>query len=186
MLPKKYRWLENEGAPKMLVVALSLIGTTEKVGKNNNPIIMSWAEEVGIKEIYVGDSMPWCGLAHAVVAKRAGKEYDLFGYGILRAKEWGTVWEKVSVPELGDTVVFARPGGYHVGLYCGEDATHYCVLGGNQGDVINGHRADAYGITWIAKSRLVAARRPKYINRPINVRRIFLTRSGEPVSDNEA
>jgi cell wall-associated NlpC family hydrolase len=85
--------------------------------------------------------------------------------------------EPISIPMLGDTLVFKRPGGGHVGIYVGEDSQCYHVMGGNQ--------SNAYGFTRIAKGRLVAARRPKYINQPENVRVIHLAATGA-ISKDEA
>ena len=66
----------------------------------------------------------------------------------------------------------------HVGLYVGEDAAAYHVLGGNQSDKVC--------ITRIAKNRLYAIRRPQFkIGQPRNVRQVFLESSGR-LSTNEA
>lgn len=176
MLPKGFEWLGKEPGPKMLLEALSLIGTKEGAGVKDNPVIMGWAREVGggIEKVYVADSIPWCGLFVAVVAKRAGKPPCAQP---LWARAWASWGEKSPRASLGDVLVFVRPGGGHVGLYIGEDATTYCVLGGNQGDAVS--------LTWIAKSRCVAARRSYKLKPPPNVRLIRLKRSGG-LSTNEA
>lgn len=82
-------------------------------------------------------------------------------------------------PMLGDVLVFARGRvSGHVGVYVGEDATAYHVIGGNQGDSVS--------IKRIARSRLLGARRcPWRVNQPSNVRRVQLAASGA-VSANEA
>ena len=67
-----YNWLKKESAPRMLLEALKLYGVTEKAGSGNNPEILSWAKETGLKQ-YTQDETPWCGLFMAVIAKRAGK-----------------------------------------------------------------------------------------------------------------
>lgn len=177
-IPSQYKWLENEGAPKVLVEALKLVGIREVVGQRHNPIILSWAEELGIRNIYTNDELPWCGLAMGYVALKAGKNIPLKGWDILRALKWAAFGTKVSQAKLGDVLIFQRPGGGHVGIYVGEDDTHYHVLGGNQSNM--------FGFTRIAKSRLAAIRRPEYnIGVPPNVRRVFLKPTGI-VSDNEA
>jgi len=176
-LPSKYQWLAKEGAPRMLVEALELYGTLETSGKKNNPTILAWAKEVGkdIQSVYTADSIPWCGLFMAVVAKRADKEWPK---SPLWALSWATFGKKVPEPMLGDVLVFTRQGGGHVGIYVGEDDTAYHVLGGNQSDKVS--------IARIAKSRLYTTRRPIYaIGQPLNVRKVILTSDGS-MSTNEA
>jgi cell wall-associated NlpC family hydrolase len=72
---------------------------------------------------------------------------------------------------LGDILTFKRNGGGHVGIYAGEDATHYHVLGGNQNNSVS--------VTRIAKSRLHQARRTAWkVAQPANVRKVFLEAKG--------
>jgi uncharacterized protein (TIGR02594 family) len=176
MLPSRYAWLAREPGPKMIVEALKLFGTMEKPGSANNPTIVAWAREVGgeVADVYKADSIPWCGLFMAVVAKRAGKEPPKHP---LWALSWSAFGAKTDMPALGDVLVFTRSGGGHVGLYVGEDASAYHVLGGNQ--------SDSVCITRIAKARLYAARRPLYRVEPANVRPIRLEATGA-LSLNEA
>ena len=142
-LPLQYAWLAKEGAPKMLVEALKLFGTLEAPGTKDNPVIMGWAKEVGLMKTYSHDSVPWCGLFMAVVAKRAGKTVV---DSPLWALSWADFGEHPTVPMLGDVMTFKRQGGGHVALYVGEDAHAYHVLGGNQ--------SDSVCITRIEKQRL--------------------------------
>jgi uncharacterized protein (TIGR02594 family) len=176
MLPSRYGWLAREPGPKMIVEALKLYGTLESPGSANNPNIVAWAKEVGgeVADAYKADSIPWCGLFMAVVAKRAGKEIPKHP---LWALSWSAFGAKTDAPALGDVLVFARNGGGHVGLYVGEDASAFHVLGGNQSDRVC--------ITRVAKSRLYAARRPLYRVQPANVRPIHLESTGA-LSLNEA
>jgi uncharacterized protein (TIGR02594 family) len=176
-LPEKYNWLEKETAPKMLVEALRHYGTLEHKGKGSNPNILAWAKEVGVNGWYADDDIPWCGLFVGVVVKRAG--YPIKS-DLLSALSWAKFGEAVPKGRemLWDILVFTRPGGGHVGFYVGENETAFLVYGGNQ--------ANAVGFTWIAKSRLFAARRPVYkIGEPNNVRKILLTETGE-LSQNES
>lgn len=177
-LPDKYKWLERENAPKMLVEALRHYGTLEKVGKGSNVNISGWAKEVGVSGWYTDDDIPWCGLFVGVVAKRAG--YAFSAAKLLAAKEWIN-WG-VPVPKeramLWDVLVFQRAGGGHVGFYVAENETAFLVYGGNQ--------SNAVGFAWIAKDRLLGVRRPLYkIGEPDNVRKILLDAKGE-LSKNEA
>lgn len=178
-LPQQYEWLLQEQGPKMLTEALKLYGTKEIVGRQHNPIILSWAKELGMAKMYTNDETAWCGLAHAIIAKRAGKIVPFKDYDFLRALKWASFGIEVQdkKPNLGDTLVFKREGGGHVGLYVGEDAEAYHVLGGNQ--------SNAYNITRISKNRLFAARRPAYDVLPSNVRVVKLAKAGM-LSKNEA
>lgn len=171
-LPKRYAWLAQEGAPRHLVKALELYGTTEIVGSQHNPVIMGWAKELKIS--YNSDEIPWCGLFMAIVMKRAERQVV---DSPLMAKAWLEFGVKADVPMLGDVLVFSRKGGGHVGLYVGEDKTHFYVLGGNQGNQVN--------VIKIARSRLAGIRRPPYNNPPRNIRRIYLV-VNEKTSNNEA
>jgi uncharacterized protein (TIGR02594 family) len=177
MLPVRYGWLAREPGPKMLIEALKLYGTIEAAGSKNNPTIIAWAAEVGgeVKDVYSADSIPWCGLFMAVVAKRAGKDAPLHPLWALSWSAWGA---KVDKPMLGDVLTFTRTGGGHVAMYVGEDAQSYYTLGGNQ--------ADSVCITRMPNARLYAARRPLYREQPANVRVVKLASDGSPLSKNEA
>ena len=176
-LPSRYAYLNDEKAPRILNEALALYGTREISGDRNNPVILSWAKEIGgwIGRFYTGDDIPWCGLFVAVCAARANFP---FGQKALSARAWSD-WGRLAVtPSLGDVLIFTRKGGGHVGFYVGEDETHYHVLGGNQKNEVN--------IIRISKARLLTARRCAWRYRqPMNVRPILLSADGE-VSQNEA
>jgi uncharacterized protein (TIGR02594 family) len=171
-LPKAYQWLQQEAAPRHLLKAVELYGTTESVGTANNPVIMGWARELGIQNIYTADSIPWCGLYTAIVMHRAGRP-------VVKDPLWALNWNKFGVavtsPLLGDVLTFTRKSGGHVGFYVGEDAGAYHVLGGNQGDKVC--------VTRIAKTRLSAIRRPAYTNPPQNLRKILLESNGTLSTD---
>lgn len=170
-LPINYAWLAKETGPKMLLEALNLYGVKEKVGESDNPEILSWAKELNLPQ-YTADSIPWCGLFVAIVAKRAGKP-------VVSNPLWAANWLKFGLsckPELGAVAVFSREGGNHVGLYVGEDQDCYHILGGNQ--------KDSVCISRLKKPRCRGFR-AQYRNKPVNVRQIFLKPEGE-VSFNEA
>jgi uncharacterized protein (TIGR02594 family) len=176
-LPDKYKWLEKEGAPKMLVEAIKHYGELEHTGKGSNPNILAWAKEVGVIGWYPDDDIPWCGLFVGMVVKRAG--YPIKS-DLLSALSWAKFGEEVTPGRemLWDILVFKRTGGGHVGFYVGETETAFLVFGGNQSNSVS--------FTWIAKNRLFAARRPIYkIGEPANVRKILLTQDGA-LSTNEA
>lgn len=175
-LPAQYKWLEKEAAPRMIVEAMKEYGTIEVEGNGNNPKIIAWGKEISqsIANIYKSDSVPWCGLFMALIAKRADK---VIPKDPLWALNWGTFGHYVECPMLGDVLVFTRNGGGHVSLYIGEDKTSYHCLGGNQ--------SDSVCITRIAKNRLYMARRPDYKIEPENVRVVSLSATGN-ISTNEA
>lgn len=173
-LPEKYAWLKSEPAPRMLVEALKLYGITEKAGDQDNPEILAWAKELNIPA-YIHDSIAWCGLFIAYVAKQAGK-------GVIKDPLWAANWSKwgtaQTVAMLGDVLLFRRPGGNHVAIYVGEDDVSYHVLGGNQGDKVS--------ITRILKTRCWSIRRSVFATgQPANVRVIRMTGTGA-ISTNES
>ena len=163
-----YEWLKSETAPRILVQAVKQLGVKEFVGKEHNPIILGWAKNLGLERIYTNDEIPWCGLFIAECCRVAGLE-------VVERPLWALNWNKfgnrVSDPMLGDVLTFKRNGGGHVGIYVGEDKTHYHVLGGNQANAVN--------VVRIAKSRLNQARRTAWkIAQPANVRKIYLEPKG--------
>lgn len=173
-----YSFLKKEKAPQILVQAYKLIGTKEIKGKEHSPIIMGWAKELGIEKVYTADEIAWCGLFMAYVAKKAGVDANITPREALWALNWNKYGTKQKTAMLGDVLTFTRNGGGHVGIYVGEDKTHYHVLGGNQSDMVN--------IMRIEKSRLSQIRRTKWkIGQPANVRVIQLQPNGE-ISTNEA
>lgn len=165
--PKGYEWLSAVGTlPKTISEAFKEYGTLETPGAGNNAKILGWAKEVGVDKTYSADSIPWCGLFVAVIAKRAGK-------AIVEAPLWAANWAKFGLPvsgrrkpSLGDVLVFHRPGGGHVAFYLGETPTHYLCLGGNQSDKVC--------IAGVPKARCVAVRRPTYNEQPASVKPYLL------------
>jgi uncharacterized protein (TIGR02594 family) len=168
-LPKQYHDLATYRAPRMLIAGLATYGTQEIVGAASNPIILSWAYEVGVDDVYTNDDIAWCGLWMAVVAKRSAW---VPVPNPLWARNWLRFGQPASVAMLGDILVFNRPGGGgHVGVYVGEDTVAYHVLGGNQQNTVN--------ITRIRKNRLLGVRRPKWRSKqPDEVKQIFRTAAG--------
>lgn len=164
--------LKRIEAPRMVREAMAMYGTTEVLGNGNNATILAWAKELGIK--YDSDSVPWCGLLMAVVAKRA--KWDVVK-SPLWALSWKNFGKKVDKALLGDVLVFKRNGGGHVGIYVGESTNYYYVLGGNQSDKVN--------IMRIAKRRCVSINRPPYKLMPATAIAYNYTDSGK-VSSNEA
>lgn len=158
-----------------LVVARALIGLREVPGPANNPKIMDMAKRLGAKILginYAADSVPWCGLFAAHCVNAVGLKPPPIA---VRARAW-EAWGIAVTPCVGAILVFSREGGGHVGFYVGEDATHFHVLGGNQGDQVS--------IVRIAKARRTACRWPAGV--PITGKPNRVTASGAAISTNEA
>lgn len=170
-----YAWLKKEKAPKILVEAVKHIGVKEIVGKKHNKTILEWAKALGLEKTYTNDEIPWCGLFVAYCCHAQGLQ-------VVKHPLWALNWNKygnvAKVPMLGDVLTFTRNGGGHVGIYVGEDATHYHVLGGNQNNSVN--------VARIAKNRLSQARRTAWkIAQPASVRVVHLEPKGI-ITTNEA
>lgn len=179
MIEGVFSFLNNAKSPRVIAEAMKLYGTKEIVGAKHNNVILNWAKEldryVGIP--YNADEIPWCGLFVGVCVLRAKfKPVNI----CVRASEWAKFGNPADKPSLGDILVFSRKGGGHVGFYVGENSTHYQVLGGNQGNMVN--------IMALSKSRLTAVRRcPWRIMQPRAVKPVIVSDiAGIEVSRNEA
>jgi uncharacterized protein (TIGR02594 family) len=165
--------------PVWMREARRFIGITEIPGSKSNTVIMGWAKKLGgwIASWYQNDDTPWCGLFIGnVIATTLPKEP-------LPANPLGALnWKRFGQPgriARGAILVFERSGGGHVGIYVGEDRTHYHVLGGNQDNAVS--------IARVKKGRLVdgGVRWPKTGEDPIGGA-VQLTASGAPASKSEA
>lgn len=177
-LPAAYKWLyDKQYAPLILKQAIALYGTVEIPGTKSNPVIMTWAEELGLKKVYSNDDIPWCGLFIAICALRAG-------WNPVDDPLWARNWAKFGKPvnyantkpgaaALGDILVFPRGSGGHVAFYVGEDKTHYHILGGNQSNKVC--------IIRQPKSPILAVRRCDWrISQPLDVKPVTLSSKGAP------
>lgn len=155
------------------------IGLTEIPGQKSNPTIMGWAKKLGgwIASWYQDDDTPWCGLfiANVIATTLPQEPLPSNPLGALNWKKFG-VEGRIA---RGVILVFERKGGGHVGIYVGEDRTHYHVLGGNQNNAVS--------ITRIEKKRLVpgGVRWPKTGEAAVGGA-VQLSASGAPVSKSEA
>lgn len=161
--PHPFEYLGSEPGPVILREALAHFALHEIVGPASNPTIMAWAKEVGAASYYHNDDTPWCALFIAHCAKVAGFALPS---DPLRALSWAKFGKPAAGGAmLGDVLVKSRDGGGHVGLYVGETATHYAVLGGNQGNQVC--------IAWFAKAAFSYVRRCAWkVSQPENVRAI--------------
>lgn len=73
-LPKTYAWLSRmTPLPRMVSAALAKLGVRQAAGAANTPQILQWAVETGLASDYRADSIPWCGLFMAHVARVTGR-----------------------------------------------------------------------------------------------------------------
>jgi len=49
-----YNYLKTN-SPNIIVEAIKYIGIKEILGKQHNPIIMQWAKELGLQNVYTSD-----------------------------------------------------------------------------------------------------------------------------------
>ena len=136
--------------PSWLKIARSYDGLKEIPGPRHNQTIIRWLGK--LNAWWSNDETPWCGVFVAYCMKEAGLPRPKL---YMRAKEWAN-YGVLLRPDLlspGAILVFDREGGGHVGFYVGEDAGHYFVLGGNQGNAVS--------VMKLGKSRLLASRWPK-------------------------
>ncbi len=146
----------NDPTLVWLQEARRLLGTKEEPGTGNNRTILDFASKLGLKA-YDADSIPWCGLfvGHCInsTLDREPTPSDL-----LSARSWERFGIRCE-PTPGAVLVFwrgTREGWQgHVGLYVGQDATGYRVLGGNQ--------SDSVCLAWLPKERLLTARWPSTV-----------------------
>jgi uncharacterized protein (TIGR02594 family) len=182
MLPSQYHWIGKlKGLPNTIRLGLAEYGTQEVVGRGSNKTIIAWRDELnhaGAKVAgFSDDDIAWCGLFAAIITlRRIGAATE-----VVKEPLWARNWAKYGIatktPGLGDILVFERGDGGHVGFYIAEDATAYHVLGGNQSNKVC--------ITRVLKSRLLAARRPKYNVQPAAVKPYRVATAGA-LSLNEA
>ena len=175
-----YAWLGSVPDATLMIkeaVRIGKLNTNEIPGAKSNQEIMKLAEIAGVRNIYTNDDTAWCAVAMSAICILTNKTLPFTGFDRLRAKSFLQYGVKAAVPMFGDVLVFTRTRGGHVGMYVGEDASCYHVVGGNQSNQFN--------VTRIAKNRLTEARRPIYINQPKSVKRVYLAPTGM-VSQNES
>lgn len=157
--------------PRWLRIAETYIGLSEIRGPKHNSKIIGWLDKLGAW--WRDDETPWCGVFVAHCMQDVDLPYPTF---YMRAKAWSDYGSLLRRDRLapGAILVFDRAGGGHVGFYVGEDAGHYYVLGGNQGNAVN--------VMKLGKTRLLASRWPK--GEPVIGKPVYMT--GGKVSTNEA
>lgn len=151
--------MDDTAVPSYLKTMRNITGTLEEPGSADNPVILSWADEIATRfpemklycAQYQHDSTPWCGLTVAYVMAHNGIK-PIFGPSdtdkFLWARAWSQFGTSADSPQLGDVLVF--PG--HVSMYDGEDGDYYLCRGGNQSDSVK--------VSRYTKESVIAIRRP--------------------------
>jgi uncharacterized protein (TIGR02594 family) len=122
----------------ILKTALSQLGTKEISGSEDNPQIVKYATETGIKGI-TNDEIPWCSTFVNWCAKKSKLPYS----GKANARSWINVGRSTNHPKPGDIVVFWRESPHswkgHVSILLGFDknANRVFCIGGNQGNAVS-------------------------------------------------
>lgn len=125
--------------PLWLTEARRWIGEREVAGPRSNPRILTAIRSVGARVLgidYVNDDTAWCGGIMAAWLATTLPAEPLPSIAV-RAKSWEKFGVALTAPALGAVMVFSRVGGGHVALYLGETATHWILLGGNQGNKVS-------------------------------------------------
>ena len=157
--------------PRWLRTAQTFDGLREVVGPKHNKTILGWLEK--LNAWWRDDETPWCGVFVAHCMQEVGLPFPTY---YMRAKGWADYGSLLQRERLvpGAILVFDRAGGGHVGFYVGEDAGHYFILGGNQGNAVN--------VMKLGKNRLLASRWPK--GEPVVGKPVYM--KGGKISANEA
>lgn len=167
----------NDPSLVWLQEARRLMGVKETLGSGNNPTILDWASDLGLKA-YKSDEIAWCGLfvGHCISSTL---DREPTPANLLSARSWERFGIKTD-PTPGAVMVFWRGSATgwqgHVGFYAGEDDEAYRILGGNQSDSVS--------LAWITKKRFVTARWPATVP-PRPTARITVART-DTLSWNEA
>lgn len=167
--------------PLHVIEARRWIGEREVVGKGSNPRILKAIQSVGARVLgipYTDDDIAWCG---GIMAAWIATVYpaEVLPNVAVRAKSWASFGLALTAPALGAIMVYDRKGGGHVALYLGETATHWILLGGNQGNKVSimarpKSQGDPTSIRW-----------PRSIPLPRGGR-VFTNAAGIPVGTSEA
>ena len=112
------------------------LGLREVAGPGTNSTIADWLKR--LKAGWTDDETAWCGtfVGWCIASTLAGEPLPANPFGARNWLNFGVPCQ----PRLGAVMVFSRPGtawSGHVGLYAGESATTYRILGGNQGNAVS-------------------------------------------------
>ena len=117
-------------------IALGEYGIKEISGKQDNPEVLKYFDEIGFDGAELKDETAWCSAFLNYCCKKANEPYT----GKLNARSWLKIGKEVHNPIPGDKVVFWRgsPDSWkgHVAYYISELNGWTYVLGGNQSNQV--------------------------------------------------
>lgn len=120
-------------------LALSQAGIKEIVGKEDNPQVLKYFDDIGFDGTELKDETSWCSAFINWLAFKLGLEMT----GKLNARSWLDVGEVIEdgCQQVGDIAIFWRESKDswkgHVGLYCNDLGNGWIsILGGNQGNQV--------------------------------------------------
>lgn len=138
---------------KAIEKAFSEYAIKEFTGKQDNPEVLKYFNDLGFDGSALKDETAWCAAFVNWCNMKTGYEYT----GKLNARSFLEIGQDVSIPEFGDIVVFWRshPDSWmgHVAYFVAERYGYIYVLGGNQNNQV---KISAY-----PKKRLLSYRRLK-------------------------
>lgn len=164
--PKEYPWITK---------GLEAFGKHEVTDKE---WLKSWLKSDG-KALGDPTALPWCGdfvetaVVLALPDERLSAPLNTNPYW---ARNWLLFGDKIAETR-GAIAIFSRESGGHVAILVGKDATHYYVLGGNQGNTVN--------VSRIAKNRCLGLRWPSTYPQPKVANIPLMTPGTIPTSANE-
>ena len=121
----------------LLLEVLSHYGMKEVSGKDSNPEILNFFDELGYDWVNDDSTTAWCSAMMSYYAKKCGYEY----VKTLSARDWLKMPIRVLKPQMGDIVVFWRESYTswkgHVAIYIAQDINIIYALSGNHNNAID-------------------------------------------------
>ena len=121
---------------KIVEQGLKYYGVKSIPGELHEENIVGFFNKSGHLEIK-DDETPWCSAFINAICS----DLNLPKSGLLNARSWLKMGKEITVPEMGDIVIFWResPTSWkgHVAIFIKEDDQSVWVLGGNQGNQVN-------------------------------------------------
>lgn len=132
----KYKFMQKT----ILLKAYKKIGVKEIRGTKEHPDIRMFHRYATVKnDRESSENIPWCASYIAFVIETAGGKST--NSKMARSYERGGYKNVTKNPLPGDILTMYRngkaSGSGHVGVYLGQTANYYYVLGGNQSDAVN-------------------------------------------------
>lgn len=145
-MEKKY---ENEFYPVWMDIAKKEIGQKEIKGKEHNPRIVEYHKSTSLPESMHTDEVAYCSSFVNFIMDQV----NLKKTNSPLARSWLKWGAELDEPRYGCVVIFKRGLSWqgHVGLFVGETASGYKILGANQNDEVNisvYDKKDLLGFRW--------------------------------------